>query len=107
MFMSAKAIKRFEELYDKHPSEVQGLKFLSIARSTDSLVGTYDGSKIDLGQTEDDYRWLTVDEDAGVMVSWTSLSDARYGASFPELWSTEGAEAPKPSTEGAQESVDA
>jgi hypothetical protein len=89
MFMSAKAIKRFEDLYEVSPKDVKGLKFLSISRSTGTLVATYDGTKIDVGQTADDFRWVTVDEDKGILTTHESLSDARYAASFPELWADE------------------
>lgn len=90
MFMSAKAIQKFEDLYGVKPSEVPGLKFLSISRSNGHLVGTYDGSKIALGQHADDDRWVTVDEDLAILATHPSLSEARYAASFPETWAVLG-----------------
>lgn len=90
MFMSSKAISKFEDLYGVKPSEVPGLKFLSISRTNGHLVGTYDGSKIELGQHADDDRWVTVDEDLSILATHPSLSEARYAASFPETWAVLG-----------------
>jgi hypothetical protein len=90
MFMSAKAISKFEEMFKVSPSEVPGLKFLSISRSNGHLVATYDGSKINVGQHADDDRWVTVDETIGVLATHPSLSEARYAASFPETWAVLG-----------------